>query len=49
MIHGRSEDVVRQAVAAMAAETGLTDYDVLFSVTEFKKASMRYFVEDRKA
>ncbi|MBE3097000.1 MAG: AsnC family transcriptional regulator [Planctomycetes bacterium] len=45
MVHGRSEDAVRQAVAAMAAEAGLTDYDVLFSVTEFKKASMRYFVE----
>ena len=49
MVHGRSEDEVRQAVAAMAAEAGLTDYDVLFSVTEFKKASMRYFVEDRSA
>jgi DNA-binding Lrp family transcriptional regulator len=45
MVHGRSEDEVGQAVAAMAAEAGLTDYDVLFSVTEFKKASMRYFVE----
>jgi DNA-binding Lrp family transcriptional regulator len=45
MVHGRSENQVRQAVAAMAAEAGLTDYDVLFSVTEFKKASMRYFVE----
>ena len=44
MVHRRSEDEVRQAVAAMAAEAGLTDYDVLFSVTEFKKASMRYFV-----
>jgi DNA-binding Lrp family transcriptional regulator len=49
MVHGQSEDEVRQAVAAMAAEAGLTDYDVLFSVTEFKKASMRYFVEDRSA
>jgi DNA-binding Lrp family transcriptional regulator len=45
MVHGQSEDAVRRAVAAMAAEAGLTDYDVLFSVTEFKKASMRYFVE----
>ena len=49
MVHGQSEDAVRRAVAAMAAEAGLTDYDVLFSVTEFKKASMRYFVEDRSA
>jgi len=45
MVHGRAEDEVRKVVGEMAAATGLADYDVLFSVTEFKKASMRYFVE----
>jgi len=45
MVHGQSEDEVRQTVAVMAREIGVEDYAVLFSVTEFKKASMRYFVE----
>ena len=43
MVHGRSDDEVRRTVAAMAQEIGRPDYDVLFSVTEFKKTSMRYF------
>ncbi|KPJ71114.1 MAG: hypothetical protein AMS14_09515 [Planctomycetes bacterium DG_20] len=46
MTHGRSEGEVRRTVAHMAADAGLGDYDVLFSVREFKKASMRYFMED---
>jgi DNA-binding Lrp family transcriptional regulator len=45
MVHGQSEDAVRQTVAVMAREIGVEDYAVLFSVTEFKKASMRYFLE----
>jgi DNA-binding Lrp family transcriptional regulator len=47
MVHGRSEDEVRATVAAMAGRAGLKDYDVLFSTTEFKKVSMRYFVESQ--
>ena len=45
MVHGPSEDEVRRTVAAMAKEIAVEDYAVLFSVTAFKKASMRYFVE----
>jgi DNA-binding Lrp family transcriptional regulator len=45
MVHGRSEEEVRRTIAAMAREIGLPDYEVLFSSTEFKKVSMRYFVE----
>jgi DNA-binding Lrp family transcriptional regulator len=48
MVHGRSEEEVRAAVAAMAAEAGLSDYDVLFSVREFKKESMRYFPQPER-
>ncbi len=44
MTHGRSEDAVLGTVAHLADAAGLTDYDVLFSVREFKKGSMRYFV-----
>ncbi|MDK1031226.1 MAG: radical SAM protein [Planctomycetia bacterium] len=43
MVHGQSEDEVRKFVDRIAAELDLSDYDVLFSVTEFKKSSMRYF------
>jgi DNA-binding Lrp family transcriptional regulator len=46
MVHGQSEEEVRRTVSALAAKAGLADYDVLLSVTEFKKASMRYFVEE---
>jgi DNA-binding Lrp family transcriptional regulator len=45
MVHGRTEDEVRATVARMAAETGLADHAVLFSIREFKKVSMRYFLE----
>ncbi|MBI4666166.1 MAG: Lrp/AsnC family transcriptional regulator [Nitrospinae bacterium] len=43
MIHGESEDEVKQIAKRMAEETGIKDYDVLFSTREFKKTSMMYF------
>jgi len=46
MTHGRSEDEVRRTVGRMAEEAHLTDYAVLFSVREFTKRSMRYFVDE---
>ena len=42
MIHGHSEDECRRVAANIAAETGIANYDVLFSVREFKKTSMQY-------
>jgi hypothetical protein len=47
MVHGHSEDEVRKTVAEMASRVGLKEYDVLFSTTEFKKVSMRYFLESQ--
>jgi len=49
MVHGPSEDAVRRTVVRMAEETSLAPFDVLFSTREFKKVSMRYFVEDSPA
>lgn len=46
MVHGCTEDEVLALVSGMAEEHNLTDHDVLFSVTEFKKAPMRYFLDD---
>jgi len=43
MIHAKSEDDCRAVAARVAEITGITDYDVLFSIREFKKTSMKYF------
>jgi len=43
MIHGQTEDEVRAVAERMAAESGLRDYAVLFSLREFKKSAPRYF------
>lgn len=45
MIHGRTKQDCLQIAARMAAETGLTNYEMLFSETELKKTTMRYFRE----
>ena len=45
MVHGRTEAEVRQFVAGLARELGLDRYDILFSTEEYKKVSMRFFVE----
>ncbi|MCL4501986.1 MAG: Lrp/AsnC family transcriptional regulator, partial [Deltaproteobacteria bacterium] len=43
MIHGRTKDECLKTAARMAKETGLSDYQVLFSESELKKTTMRYF------
>ncbi len=45
MVHGRTEEQVRKFVKSLAEELGLNKYDVLFSTTEYKKVSMKYFLE----
>ena len=45
MVHGRSREQVLDLAAKLAAEFDLAEYDVLFSTEEYKKTSMRYFVE----
>jgi hypothetical protein len=48
MIHGKTpEDCVRTA-ARLAAATGIADYQMLFSETELKKTTMRYFKESEQ-
>ncbi len=43
MVHGTSEDQVRELVAELAQEAGAPDYAVLFSNREYKKTAPRYF------
>jgi DNA-binding Lrp family transcriptional regulator len=45
MIHGRTREDCVNIAARMAAETGLEDFEILFSETELKKTTMRYFSE----
>jgi len=44
MVHGHDEQGVCDLVASIAGELKIENYDVLFSTTEYKKVSMKYFV-----
>jgi len=46
MIHGRTREECVRIAAEMAAASGLEDYEMLFSETELKKTTMRYFKEE---
>jgi len=46
MIHAQSKEEVVQVAEAISKATGITEYDILFTVHEFKKVSMKYFVEE---
>lgn len=45
MIHAQTREECKQLAEELAALTRLTDYTLLFSTKEWKKASMRYFQE----
>jgi siroheme decarboxylase len=45
MVHGRTPEDCLAMARRMAAETGLETFEVLFSETELKKTTMRYFRE----
>ena len=46
MVHGRSASQVRSLVAKLAEEIRPHEHALLFSTTEYKKTSMRYFISD---
>jgi hypothetical protein len=46
MVHGRTREECLEIAARMARETSLSDYQVLFSESELKKTTMRYFREE---
>jgi len=43
MIHARSRDACHAVVDQIAHETGVAEYDVLFSTKEYKKVRVQYF------
>jgi siroheme decarboxylase len=49
MVHGRSEEECEAVLAAMAEETGLTEYASLYSTREYKKTRVRYFTPEMEA
>ena len=49
MTHGRDKEECEAVLAALAEETGLDEYAVLYSVKEFKKTRLRYFDEEASA
>ena len=46
MIHGRNAPDCREIADAIARETGIDDYLLLFSTKEYKKTRVEYFTED---
>lgn len=46
MLHGKNPKEIEVLAANLAAETGIQDYEILFSDAELKKTTMRYFREE---
>jgi DNA-binding Lrp family transcriptional regulator len=43
MVHGKTKKDCERTAHQIALKTGISDYQLLFSIREFKKQSMRYF------
>lgn len=46
MVHGPDRESCRALASRLAGETGVSDYALLFSVREFKKVRLRYFLPE---
>ena len=46
MIHSQTKDQVKDIAQKISLSIGIDDYDILFTVREFKKTSMTYFTEE---
>ena len=49
MVHARTEEKVRELIQNISSETGLREYDILFSTREFKKTRVPYFTGEYEA
>jgi DNA-binding Lrp family transcriptional regulator len=47
MIHGANMQECERVAAALSQKAGIEKYSLLFSSREFKKVSMKYFIEAR--
>jgi DNA-binding Lrp family transcriptional regulator len=46
MLHGKDPRDIEALAARLSQEAGIQDYEILFSDTELKKTTMRYFREE---
>ena len=46
MVHGRSKEEIENFAKRLSEISGINDYRILYSIKEFKKSSMKYFLED---
>ena len=46
MVHGKNARECEQTIAAIRDETGVDEYALLWSVTEYKKTRVRYFTDE---
>jgi hypothetical protein len=44
MVHARTLDAAKKMAVEMSEVTGIKDYQILFSLREFKKERVKYFV-----
>lgn len=49
MLHGPTPDACEAIAARLSAQTGVADYALLFSVEEYKKVRLRYFLPELDA
>jgi hypothetical protein len=49
MLHGKDPRDIEALAVRLSREVGIQDYEILFSDTELKKTTMRYFREDNSA
>ncbi len=46
MVHGMNARECEDTIAAIKEETGVEEYDLLWSVKEYKKTRVRYYTDD---
>jgi siroheme decarboxylase len=49
MVHARTEEQVRDVIERISDDTGLREYDILFSTKEYKKTRVPYFTGEYEA
>jgi len=45
MVHGKNREQCKLIAKKLSEAVNVKDYDILFSIKEFKKSSMKYFVD----
>lgn len=48
MVHARSEQQCEKIIAKIADTIQIYEYEMLYSIKEFKKSSMQYFIEESR-